>query len=68
MISNLTERDKRILDLLVEFGSNKAIAAVLNLSEVTIKNTITEIYQKVDVKGDRVLLAVWWDRQTRKTA
>lgn len=65
LIANLTPREREVLDLLVECGCNKKIARRVNKSEATVKTWISSIFRKVDVGDDRVLLAVWWDRQKR---
>lgn len=47
----LTEQEKRILSLVAEGASNKDIAADLNLSERTIKNYLSIIFQKLQVNN-----------------
>ena len=50
---SLTERQKEVLSLIAEGLSNKEIAARLYLSEGTVKNTVSEIYARLNVR-DRV--------------
>ncbi len=47
----LTEQEKKILTLVAEGASNKDIAADLNLSERTIKNYLSIIFQKLQVNN-----------------
>ena len=54
----LTEREKEILSYISKGCSNKEIASKLFLSEKTIRNTITSIFKKINVK-DRVQAAIY---------
>lgn len=54
---DLTQREIEILYYISRGHSNKEIASILFLSEKTIKNNITKIFRKLDVK-DRVHAAV----------
>lgn len=45
----LTGQEERVLALVAEGKTNKEIAAVLNVSEKTIKNYLTHIFQKLQV-------------------
>lgn len=56
--SLLTEREKEILSYISKGCSNKEIASKLFLSEKTIRNTITFIFKKINVK-DRVQAAIY---------
>ena len=56
--SFLTEREKEILSYISKGCSNKEIASKLFLSEKTIRNTITSIFKKINVK-DRVQAAIY---------
>lgn len=56
--SRLTEREKEILSYISKGCSNKEIASKLFLSEKTIRNTITSIFKKINVK-DRVQAAIY---------
>ncbi len=56
--SLLTEREKEILSYISKGCSNKEIASKLFLSEKTIRNTITSIFKKINVK-DRVQAAIY---------
>jgi DNA-binding NarL/FixJ family response regulator len=47
----LTEQELRILTLVAEGASNKDIAGDLNLSERTIKNYLSIIFQKLQVNN-----------------
>ena len=58
----LARRERQILDLLVEGCTNKEIAARLGVSDQTIKNRLTVLYQKTGVSG-RVSLVVFALRQ-----
>ena len=47
----LTEQEKKILTLVAEGASNKDIAGEMNLSERTIKNYLSIIFQKLQVNN-----------------
>jgi DNA-binding NarL/FixJ family response regulator len=47
----LTDQERRILTLVADGASNKDIAAELNLSERTIKNYLSIIFQKLQVNN-----------------
>jgi len=48
---DFTERERGIMAMVVEGQSNKEIARVLNLREVTIKVQLTHIYKKLGAKN-----------------
>ncbi len=54
---DMTEREKEICNLMVEGLSNKQIAEKLYISEGTVKNYISNIYDKTGIH-DRVKLIV----------
>ena len=47
----LTIREKEIFDLLILNYSTKEIARILNISEKTVRNHISNVMQKLSVKG-----------------
>ncbi len=47
----LTIREKEIFDLLILNYSTKEIAKILNISEKTVRNHISNVMQKLSVKG-----------------
>ncbi len=49
--SILTNREKEVFDLLVMNYSTKEIAIKLNISEKTVRNHISNVMQKLGVKG-----------------
>ena len=49
--SILTKRENEIFTLLVSGNSTKNIADVLNISEKTVRNHISNVMQKLGVKG-----------------
>lgn len=51
MKSVLTNREKEIFELLVLNKSTKEIAEFLGISEKTIRNHISNVMQKLGVKG-----------------
>ncbi|MBN6205699.1 response regulator transcription factor [Ralstonia pickettii] len=55
---NLTEREMMIIKLVGEGKTNKEIASELYLSVGTVKNHITNILQKIDLR-DRTQLAIY---------
>ncbi len=52
-ITNLTEREKEILNLLSKGLSNKEISKILKISYNTVKNHLYNIYKKMNV-SDRM--------------
>jgi len=49
--SILTKREKEVFDLLVQNKITKEIADTLNISEKTVRNHISNVMQKLGVKG-----------------
>ena len=47
----LTKREKQVFDLLVQNKITSEIAAELNISEKTVRNHISNVMQKLGVKG-----------------
>lgn len=47
----LTTREKEVFDLLITNKSTKEIANILNISEKTVRNHISNVMQKLNVKG-----------------
>ncbi len=47
----LTKREREVFELLVNNNSTKDIAAILHISEKTVRNHISNVIQKLGVKG-----------------
>ena len=47
----LTKREKEVFKLLVTNKNTKEIAEILNISEKTVRNHISNVMQKLGVKG-----------------
>lgn len=47
----LTSREKEVFDLLIKNNSTTDIASNLKISEKTVRNHISNVIQKLDVKG-----------------
>ena len=47
----LTIREKQVFDMLVKNNSTADIAESLNISEKTVRNHISNVIQKLEVKG-----------------
>ena len=47
----LTKREKEVFKLLVTNKTTKEISEILNISEKTVRNHISNAMQKLDVKG-----------------
>ena len=47
----LTKREKEVFELLVTNKTTKEIAEILNISEKTVRNHISNAMQKLGVKG-----------------
>jgi len=54
----LTEREREIIRLVVDAAANKEIADLLGISEKTVKNHLTHIFDKLGVSG-RLELAMF---------
>ncbi|MBE6124663.1 MAG: response regulator transcription factor [Erysipelotrichaceae bacterium] len=51
MPSVLTKREKEVFDLLINNKSTKEIANLLFISEKTVRNHISNVMQRLGVKG-----------------
>ncbi|MGZ8707791.1 MAG: response regulator [Gaiellaceae bacterium] len=60
-LSGLSEREREVLQLLVEGLPNKLIARRLEISEKTVKSHLTRIFRALDVT-DRTQAALWAER------
>lgn len=56
-VGRLTERERDMLVLLTRGLSNPAIAETLNVSESTVRNTLTSVYEKVGATTSREAVA-----------
>lgn len=56
--ARLTKRERDVLEYLVKGYSNKEVAAALFISEKTVKNHLTSIFRKLDVK-DRTQAVIY---------
>ncbi|KUO51455.1 MAG: two-component system response regulator [Desulfitibacter sp. BRH_c19] len=56
--NDLTDREMELVKLLAKGLNNKEIASTLFISEKTVKNHITNILRKLDLR-DRVQVAIW---------
>lgn len=45
----ITKREKEIFELLIENKNTKDISSILNISEKTVRNHISNVMQKLDV-------------------
>jgi len=50
-LSILTAREKEIFNLLIKNNTTSDIASLLNISEKTVRNHISNVIQKLDVKS-----------------
>ncbi|MBX6341753.1 MAG: response regulator transcription factor, partial [Thermomicrobiaceae bacterium] len=57
-VAGLTEREIQLLRLVASGMSNKEIAATLSLAESTVKNRLSLLFEKLDVK-DRTQAAIY---------
>ncbi len=51
MPSILTKREKEVFDLLIQNMSTREIASTLFISEKTVRNHISNVMQKLGVRG-----------------
>ncbi|MCG8367358.1 MAG: response regulator transcription factor, partial [Pseudanabaenales cyanobacterium] len=54
----VTPREQEVLQLIAEGASNREIARILKITEKTVKNHVSNILNRVDLR-DRTQLAVW---------
>ena len=47
----LTKREREVFELLIKNNTTKDISSVLNISEKTVRNHISNVIQKLGVKG-----------------
>ena len=47
----LTKREREVFELLIKNNSTKDIAVILRISEKTVRNHISNVIQKLGVKG-----------------
>lgn len=47
----LTKREKEVFNLLIQNKTTSEIAGALNISEKTVRNHISNVMQKIGVKG-----------------
>lgn len=57
-MKELTKREIEVLKMIASGSSNKEIASVLNISERTVKNHVSNIFKKIEV-SDRTQAAVF---------
>lgn len=59
--SELTPRERDVLELVIAGDANKQIARKLGISEKTVKGHLTNVYQRIGV-SDRTQAALWAER------
>ena len=59
-LDRLSERELDVLTLLARGLSNRSIGETLFISEGTVRNTLTAVYQTLDVEGSREAVAWAW--------
>ncbi len=60
-LAELTPREIEILQLIATGANNREIAQALFISEKTVKNHITNILSRLNLR-DRTQAAIWWNR------
>jgi DNA-binding NarL/FixJ family response regulator len=63
-LAGLSQREREVLDLLVEGLPNKLIARRLEISEKTVKSHLTRVFRELGVT-DRTQAALWMERNRR---
>ena len=58
-LEELTTRDREVLCLILTGLNNREIARSLNLHYQTIRNRVSQMYRKLDVKTGRTGLVMW---------
>lgn len=64
----LTETQAKVMDALVEHGTNKAAARALGLTEGTVEQHTTDISRRMRKYRFRVQRLIAWDRWRRGAA
>jgi len=64
--ATLTPQEDRILDMIADGLTNRAIAERLSLSEKTVKNYVSEIYSKLHVERRSQASRLATERRMRK--
>jgi two-component system, NarL family, nitrate/nitrite response regulator NarL len=62
----LTMRQQEIVDAVLQGASNKEVAVRLRISEQTVKNQLTTVYEKLGI-NNRVQLALFFRDLARDT-
>ena len=62
-LSSLTPRELQILQLVIAGHTNKAIAAEIFISEKTVRNHLTNIFEKLGVESRSKAIVVARDRE-----
>lgn len=57
-LKQVTPREQEVLQLIAEGASNREIAKILNIAEKTVKNHVSNILNRVQLR-DRTQLAIW---------
>lgn len=57
-LSDLTSREREILQLVIEGKTNKAIASEIYISEKTVEFHLDHIYTKIGARS-RLMASVW---------
>jgi DNA-binding NarL/FixJ family response regulator len=63
-LAGLSQREREVLDALVEGLPNKLIARRLEISEKTVKSHLTRVFRELGVT-DRTQAALWMERNRR---
>jgi DNA-binding NarL/FixJ family response regulator len=58
-IAGLTPTERALITYLGKGLDNKQIAGQMNMAESTVRNSLTRIYDKLDIKGGRLALLVY---------
>ena len=58
-IAGLTQTERALITYLGKGLDNKQIAAEMHMAESTVRNNLTRIYDKLDIKGGRLALLVY---------
>ena len=53
----LSPRECAVLQAVIQYGSNAAVARALGISKSTVENHLTSIYRKLDVRSRSAAIA-----------
>ena len=66
-LSDLTQRELQILQLVIEGKTNKAIAHEIQISEKTVEFHLDNVYSKLGARSRLMASLCWWGIRIQRT-